>query len=74
MTWLSLLKYALQIVAYLARRSERFETEKAALDELENLQRTRVDKAAAARDASVSGGLPDNGNDPYNRDGPSHRS
>lgn len=68
MSWLTILKYALQIVAYLARRSERLDVEKAVLNELEILQGKRVERAASARDDVVSGRVYDDDNDPYNRD------
>lgn len=67
MSWLTLLKYALQIVVYLARQSERRDVEKAALNELEKLHGKRVDDAASARDDVMSGRVQPNDNDPYNR-------
>lgn len=68
MSWLTLLKYALQIAAYFARQSGRGEVEKAVLNELETIHSERVEKAAAARDDVISGRVPPDDNDPYRRD------
>lgn len=68
MTWLAVLKYALQLVAYIARRAEKSETEKAVLNELEILHGKRVDAAVAAGDAVRSGGVQPDPDDPYRRD------
>lgn len=68
MTWLTLLKYALQIVVYLAQRSERMDIQKAALNELEKLHGQRTDKASDARDDVLSGRVQPDDADPYRRD------
>lgn len=66
--WLSLLMALLQLVAYVARRAEKTETERAVLNELEILQSNRVRAASTARDDITSGRVPEQPDDPYRRD------
>lgn len=68
MTWLSLLAALLKLVAYVARRAEKIETERAVLNELEILQATRVRAADTARDDVISGRVPVDPEDPNRRD------
>ena len=68
MTALAILKIVLQLAAYLARRADRRDIEKAVLSELENLHGKRVDAAAAARDDVISGRVPADHDDPNRRD------
>lgn len=68
MTWLVALKLLLQLVALVARRAERSHIERMALNELENLHRSRVDGAADARDDVLSGRVQPDDNDPHRRD------
>lgn len=68
MTWLSLLAVLLKLVAYVARRAEKIEIERAVLNELEILQTTRVRAADTARDDIISGRVPEQPDDPNRRD------
>jgi hypothetical protein len=68
MTWLVILKYALQLVAYIARQADRLETEKVVLNEVEQLHKKRVDTAVAARDDVLAGRVPVDPSDPNRRD------
>lgn len=68
MKWLTLLAYVLQLAAYLARLSERKDTEEAVLNELEIIHGKRIRKAVDARDDVLSGRVPVDPNDPYRRD------
>jgi hypothetical protein len=67
-TWLQILTAALQLVAYIARRAERIDVERALLNELEIVEGKRVRAAQAARDDVVSGRVPEPSSDPYRRD------
>lgn len=68
MTWLAILKIALQLVAFIARQADKREIEKNVLNELENINNDRVKDAAAARDDVISGRVPADPNDPNRRD------
>jgi hypothetical protein len=68
MTWLTILKLTLQLVAYFAKQAERKDIEKAAHDALENLHGKRVDAAVAANDDVVSGRVRADPQDPNRRD------
>lgn len=68
MTWLAILKLALQLVAYIARQAEEHKVESAVLAELENLNNERVKDAAAARDDVLSGRVQPDDKDPNRRD------
>lgn len=68
MTWLAILKIALQLVAFIARQAEKREIESNVLSQLENLNNERVKDAAAARDDVMSGRVPVDPNDPNRRD------
>ncbi|QIG66832.1 hypothetical protein EVB41_002 [Rhizobium phage RHph_TM3_14A] len=68
MTWLAVLKLALQLVAFLARQADKRDIESAALDKLENLNNERVRDAAVARDDVLSGRVQPDDNDPNRRD------
>jgi hypothetical protein len=68
MTWLVVLKLALQLVAFIARQAEKREIESNVLSQLENLNNDRVKAAAAARDDVSSGRVPADPNDPNKRD------
>lgn len=63
MTWLTILKLLLQLVA---QRAERRDIEKAVTNELEILQGKRIRRAADARDAVDPDRVPDD--DKYRRD------
>lgn len=67
MTWLTILKIALQLVAFIARQAEKAQIESAVLAELENMNNDRVKAAADARDSVMSGRLPIDPNDPNRR-------
>lgn len=66
--WLSLLKTILTLAAFIARRAERADVEKAVLNELEIVQGNRVRAAADARDDVLSGRVPADERDPNRRD------
>lgn len=68
MTWLAVLKYILQLAAYVARKSERKDVEQSLLNELEIVHGNRVRKASDARDNVLAGRVPVDPNDPYRRD------
>lgn len=68
MTWLSVLKYLLQIAAFVAKKSEKADVEKAILNELEIINGNRVRRADDARNDVVSGRMPVDPNDPFRRD------
>jgi len=68
MTWLNALLALLQFVAWVARRADKLDTEKAVLNELELLQAERVKDAQGARDDVTSGRVQPDDNDPYKRD------
>lgn len=68
MGWLQALTLILQLAAYIARRAERYDVEKAVLNDLKLLQAERVDAAAAARDDVVNNRVHPDDNDPYRRD------
>ena len=68
MTWLAILHLVLQLAAFIARRAERRDIEKALTNALELSHKSRVDDAAAARDDVLSGRVQPNDNDPHRRD------
>lgn len=68
MSWLTILKLVLQLVAFIARQAEKREIETAALAQLESLSNERVKDAAAARDDVLSGRVPADPDDPNRRD------
>lgn len=68
MSWVTILKYLLQLVAYIARQADKRETEQAVLNELELLQGKRVKDANDARDDVLAGRVQPDANDPYKRD------
>lgn len=68
MNWVALLKLALQLAAFFARKADRRDIEKAVLNEVEVLHSKRVDDAAAAGDDVLSGRVPADPDDPYRRD------
>lgn len=67
MTWLVILKIALQLVAFIARQADKAQIESAVLAELENLNNDRVKDAATARDDVESGRVPIDPDDPNRR-------
>lgn len=66
--WLQVISLLLQLAAFIARRAERYDIEKAVLNDLKLLQADRVDAAAAARDDVLSDRVQPDDNDPYRRD------
>jgi hypothetical protein len=68
MTWLAILKIALQLAAYFADRAKRADIQKAVLNELEILHGKRVREATVARDDVLAGRVPPDPLDPYRRD------
>lgn len=68
MSWVTIIQLLLQLAAFLARRAERADIERAAYDALELSHKERVDRAADARDDVLSGRVPVDPDDPYRRD------
>lgn len=68
MNALSLLTILLKLAAYLARRAERSDIEKAVLNEVQNIHSKRVDRAVSARDDVLSGRVLPEPDDEFRRD------
>lgn len=68
MTWFALLRLALGLAAFFARRAQRRDIERAVLNELERTHKKRVDDAVAARDAVLDGSVQPDPDDPNRRD------
>lgn len=64
-TALAIVRLVLTVVSYFIKAAERAQFEKAVLNEVQLLQKARVDAAAAARDNITPGGMSD---DLYRRD------
>lgn len=68
MSWLLVVRMFLELAAFFARRAERLDIERNILNEIELLQKKRVDRAADARDDVIAGRMPVDPDDPYRRD------
>lgn len=68
MNWFALLQLFLQLAAFIARRVDKADVEKAFADALTLALDKRADAAVAARDDVLSGRVPDDGHDPNRRD------
>ncbi|MCV0395495.1 MAG: hypothetical protein K5872_22365 [Rhizobiaceae bacterium] len=68
LTWAIIFKLLLELAVFAARRAEKRDIEKAVLDELQILNRERVDRAQRARDDVLAGRVPVDPHDPNRRD------
>lgn len=68
MSILTIITLLLKLAAWLARRAERADIERAVLNSLEVSHGKRVEDAAAARDDVLSGRVQPDPDDPYRRD------
>lgn len=68
MSLLNLLVLVLKLAAWLSKRADQAQLEKALLDEIENINLHAVNRASRARDDVLSGRVQERPDDPHRRD------